>query len=266
LAGVAPRLRAGGRAFADLLYAGWWWSIVVLLAIIAWPVIVLLPGRVLRWRFFRRLARLAFRLMGTPIAVEGAERLPERGGVLVTNHASYLDGLALAAVLPGTPVFVAKRELSRQIVAGPFLKRLGAFFTERAEPAASLEEVDQLAALARSGERPVFFAEGTFTRMPGLMEFRLGAFMVAVEAGAPVTPIAIRGSRSILRSGQWLPRKGRLSVHVGEALMPAGDDFNAAVALRDAARAAVLAHCGEPDLARERVIFTKEGLEQVTAQ
>jgi 1-acyl-sn-glycerol-3-phosphate acyltransferase len=266
LAGVAPRFRAGGRVLADLIYAGWWWSVVVLLAMIVWPVIVLLPGRTLRWRFFRRIARLAFWLMGTPITVEGIDRLPERGGVLVTNHASYLDGLALATVLPGTPVFVAKRELSGQIVAGPFLKRLGAFFTERAEPAASLEEVEQLAALTRSGAQPVFFAEGTFTRMPGLLEFRLGAFTVAVEAGAPVTPIAIRGSRSILRGGQWLPRKGRVSIHIGEAIIPQGDDFNAALALRDAARAAVLDHCGEPDLARERVIFTKEGIEQVRAQ
>jgi 1-acyl-sn-glycerol-3-phosphate acyltransferase len=153
-----------------------------------------------------------------------------------------------------------------QIVAGPFLKRLGAFFAERAEPKAGLEEVEQLAALTRAGERPVFFAEGTFTRMPGLLEFRLGAFMVAVEAGVAVTPIAIRGSRSILRGGQWFPRKGRLSIRVGEALMPQGEGFKAAVALRDAARASVLAHCGEPDLARERVIFTKEGIEQVTAQ
>jgi 1-acyl-sn-glycerol-3-phosphate acyltransferase len=266
LAGVAPRFRASGRVLADLIYAGWWWSIVVVLAMIAWPVILLLPGRALRWRFFRRLARLAFKLIGTPITVEGAERLPERSGVLVTNHASYLDGLALAAVLPGTPVFVAKRELSTQIVAGPFLKRLGAFFTERAEPKAGLEEVEQLAALTRSGAQPVFFAEGTFTRMPGLLEFRLGAFTVAVEAGVAVTPIAINGSRSILRGGQWLPRKGRLSIHVGDALMPQGGGFKAAVALRDAARASVLAHCGEPDLARERVIFTKEGIEQVRAQ
>jgi 1-acyl-sn-glycerol-3-phosphate acyltransferase len=266
LAGVAPRFRAGGRFFVDLIYAGWWWSVVALLGMIVWPVVVLLPGRTLRWRFFRRLARLAFRLMGTPITVEGSDRLTKQGGLLVTNHASYLDGLVLAAVLPGTPVFVAKRELSAQIVAGPFLKRLGAFFAERAEPKAGLEEVERLAALVRSGERPVFFAEGTFTRMPGLLEFRLGAFMVAVEAGMPVTPIAIRGSRSILRGGQWLPRRGRLSIHVGEAISSQGKGFKAAVALRDAARASVLAHCGEPDLARERMIFTKKGIEQVTAQ
>jgi 1-acyl-sn-glycerol-3-phosphate acyltransferase len=266
LAGAAPRLRAGGRAMIDLIYAGWWWSVVVLLAVIAWPVIVLLPGRARRWGFFRRIARLAFTLMGTPITVEGADRLAGQGGVLVSNHASYLDGLVLAAVLPGTPVFVAKRELSTQLVAGPFLRRLGAFFAERAEPRAGVEEVEQLAALAHAGDQPVFFPEGTLTRMPGLLEFHLGAFVVAAEAGVAVTPIAIRGSRSILRGGQWFPRKGLLSIHIGEALVPEGEGFNAAVALRDAARAAILAHCGEPDLARERVIFTSEGLEQVTVQ
>ncbi len=264
LAAAAPRLRAGSRALVDLAYAGWWWSVVVLLAMIAWPAVVLLPGRALRWRVFRRLARLAFRLLGTEITVEGGDRLTVPGGVVVSNHASYVDGLALSAVLPDTPVFVAKRELSRQLVAGPFLKRLGTFFAERVEPRAGREEVEQLAALTRAGERPVFFPEGTLTRMPGLMEFRLGAFMVAVEAAVAVTPIAIRGSRSILRGGQWFPRRGRVAIHVGEPLTPQGKDFSAAVALRDAARAAVLAHCGEPDLARERVIFTKKGIEQLT--
>jgi 1-acyl-sn-glycerol-3-phosphate acyltransferase len=89
--------------------------------------------------------------------------------------------------------------------------------------------------------------------MPGLLGFQLGAFLVAAEAGVPVTPITIRGTRSILRGGQWFPRRGRIHVHIGQALAPDGADFDAAVRLRDTARAQMLQHCGEPDLAYEKV-------------
>jgi 1-acyl-sn-glycerol-3-phosphate acyltransferase len=89
--------------------------------------------------------------------------------------------------------------------------------------------------------------------MPGLLGFRLGAFLAAAQAGVPVVPVAIRGTRSILRGGQWRPRRGEISVDIGAPIRPDGGDFAAAVRLRDAARAFVLAHCREPDLVHEQV-------------
>lgn len=69
----------------------------------------------------------------------------------------------------------------------------------------------------RSGERRGthrLVPRGDLVRMPGLLGFRLGAFLAAAQAGVPVVPIAIRGTRSILRGGQWLPRRGRISVDI----------------------------------------------------
>jgi 1-acyl-sn-glycerol-3-phosphate acyltransferase len=89
--------------------------------------------------------------------------------------------------------------------------------------------------------------------MPGLLPFRLGAFLAAAQAGIPAVPVTIRGTRMILRCDQWFPRRGRISVKVGEPLFPDGNDFDAAVRLRDRCRAIILERSGEPDLARERV-------------
>jgi 1-acyl-sn-glycerol-3-phosphate acyltransferase len=94
--------------------------------------------------------------------------------------------------------------------------------------------------------------------MPGLLEFRMGAFVVAAETGTPVIPVTITGTRSVLRGGQWFPRRGHIKVHIGKALRADGTDFDAALRLRDAARAAILKRCGEPDLAHERVSLTAE--------
>ncbi|MDO8706717.1 MAG: hypothetical protein Q7J84_17445, partial [Sulfuricaulis sp.] len=74
-------------------------------------------------------------------------------------------------------------------------------------------------------------------------------FVAAAEAGVPLVPVTIRGTRSILRSEQWFPRRGTISVIIGAPLTPEGADWSAAIRLRDAARVEVLRHCGEPDLA-----------------
>jgi 1-acyl-sn-glycerol-3-phosphate acyltransferase len=101
---------------------------------------------------------------------------------------------------------------------------------------------------ASLGDPLLFFAEGTFQRAPGLLPFHVGAFTVAAAAGVPVIPVAVRGTRSILRGDQWFPRRGAISLEVGPSLEPKSSDWSSALELRDAARVWLLAHCGEPDL------------------
>jgi 1-acyl-sn-glycerol-3-phosphate acyltransferase len=161
-------------------------------------------------------------------------------------------------------VLIAKQELSGQRVAGPFLRKLGARFAERAVAEAGLKEVEAFKDLVRGGEQLFFFPEATFFRTPGLLPFRLGAFSVACAAGAAVLPIAISGTRSILRGEQWFPRRGSVSVNVLEPLTPDGQDFAAAIALRDKARSMILTHCGEPAMAERVVVFSKEGDERAS--
>ncbi len=168
--------------------------------------------------------------------------------MLVFNHSSYVDALVLTAVLPGEPAIVAKRELSRQFIAGLLLRRLEIPFVERYDVSASLADAQMLIALADKGRILVFFPEGTFTRRAGLSEFYLGAFKTAAEANIPVLPGVIRGTRSILRSDQWFPRHGAVTVEIGEPVLPAGADFRSVVQLRDTVRKIILARCGEPDL------------------
>jgi 1-acyl-sn-glycerol-3-phosphate acyltransferase len=175
---------------------------------------------------------------------------PEAAGiVIVSNHASYLDGLVLAAVIPGEPAFIAKKELEPQFFAGPFLRGLGALFVDRADPEGGVENVNQALEAAQAGRMLVFLPEGTFTRAPGLLPFRLGAFVIAARQHLSILPLTLRGTRSILRSDQWFPRRGAVSVRVGSLASAEGADFAAAVRLRDKVRAEILANCGEPDAA-----------------
>jgi 1-acyl-sn-glycerol-3-phosphate acyltransferase len=138
--------------------------------------------------------------------------------------------------------------LSTQFIAGPLLRRLEIPFVERYDVSGSLADAEELIALAHKGRILVFFPEGTFTRRAGLSEFYLGAFKTAAEANLPVLPGVLRGTRSILRSDQWFPRRGAVTVEIGQPVMPSGTDFEAVVQLRDAVRKIILSRCGEPDL------------------
>jgi 1-acyl-sn-glycerol-3-phosphate acyltransferase len=248
LAGLRPQLVRLVIVGRETLYAGWWWLVVGLAAPAAWAAVMVLPRMEWRWRAVRSIARVALAAIGVPVAVAGLDRLARGHVVLVFNHASYADALLLAAVLPGEPAYAVKREFVGRIFAEPFLRRLGALFMERYDISGSLADTDRAIAAARQGRNIVFFPEGTFTRRAGLSGFYLGAFKVAAEAGLPIVPGILRGTRSMLRSNQWFPQWAALSVKIEDAVMPSGKDFASVLRLRDEARKVVLAGCGEPDL------------------
>jgi 1-acyl-sn-glycerol-3-phosphate acyltransferase len=179
----------------------------------------------------------------------GHERLPPRGPlVLACNHASYADVVVLVALLPRDVLFVAKREVLGYPLVSSFVRRCGHLSVDRWDAVQSVADADVVARALAKGSEVLFFPEGTFVAATGLRPFRLGAFMAAARAGAPVVPLALRGTRHVLRGDWGLPRPGRLSLWVGEAIQPRGTDMAALVALRAEAMDRIAEHCGEPRL------------------
>ncbi len=248
LRGIRERIGRQSRTVTRTLYAAYWWLVLVLLGGICWLLVLAMPARKLRWPIVHGCARLVLWATGLAPTIRGESRRIPSGCVIVANHASYLDSLVLAAALRGSIAFVAKEELASQFVAGSFLRRIGAMFVSRQDPEAGLKETDIAVERAKAGETLVFFPEGTFTRAPGLAPFYLGAFVVAAQAQATVIPLSIRGTRSILRDGQWFPSHGAIDITIGPPLDSAKADFSAAVDLRDEAHEFILKHCGEPGL------------------
>jgi acyl carrier protein len=236
------------RRIGDTLYAGWWYAVTALALLAAYVTTMILPTLSARWSALRAIARGALALTGVKVTVTGAERLPRGNAVILFNHTSYMDAVIIAAVLPGEPAFVAKKEFADQAFAGIFMRRLGVSFVERFDAAASLADAETVTGLAKAGRLFVFFPEGTFTRRAGLLGFYMGAFKVAAEANLPVVPGVLRGVRTLLRGDQWFPRRTPISVVIEEPIKPSGTDFTAMLSMRDAARAAMLKHVGEPDL------------------
>jgi 1-acyl-sn-glycerol-3-phosphate acyltransferase len=246
-AGIVPQVRRTLRMTADVFFGLYAWTLFWVFAPLTWLMASLSPRIAWSWSMSGAMARLLLRLSGAPFVVRGMENLPAGPCVVATNHASYLDGILVVAALSRQFTFVAKRELKDQFIPGVYLRRIGAEFVERFDFEQSVEDAKRLLGVLRAGRSLIFFPEGTFHRAPGLLPFRMGAFAIAAQAGVPIVPMTIRGTRAVLRNGRWFPRRGAISVTLGAPIPPEGTDWAAALKLRNAARAEILRRCGEPD-------------------
>jgi 1-acyl-sn-glycerol-3-phosphate acyltransferase len=226
------------------------WTLFTLLVFLALAAALVLPT--LRWRRdgSRWLARTFFRVVGLPVEVAGLDRLPREPCVAVANHASYLDGPLLYAVLPSRFGFVIKKEIVGVPLAGFFLRRLGHEFVDRHDRREGARDARRILKTAVGGGSVAFFPEGTFGNTPGLARFHSGAFLTAARAGMPVAPVVIRGARAVLPGGAHLPRPGRLEVEVLEPVVaPLPDEPDAVGRMKFEARQRILERVGEPDVA-----------------
>ena len=240
------RMRWVAIRMALLAYGAYVGILLAVALPIPWALLMVVPQGRPADRLVRFWCRWLLKLSGCPVRVEGIENLQGVGpAVLVANHASYLDAEALLAVLPVEFSFVAKRELAFRPLIGKVIRKVGYLTVERFAPAQSAADADRATALLRRGVSLLFFPEGTFVRAPGLLPFRLGAFKAAVEAGRPVIPIGIRGTREILPAHTWLPKPGLITVTIGSPIAPRGGGWQEMVRLRDLVRTEVARLAGE---------------------
>lgn len=264
ISGLLPRIRRNLQKINGAVFAGWGWLLFGLLTPLVWFLVVLLPVESWRWACMRYATKTLARLTGVRVIVNGIDNLPQKDTpcVFVSNHASYLDVYALVATLDRPISFIAKQELKAKTATRLPLSRIGTIFVERFDQQKGLKDARLLEEKGHQGHSLFFFAEGTFMRMPGLLPFRMGAFETATRTGLPVVPIAIRGTRSMLRSGSWFPRHGLITINIGKQIttlkeddMPEQETWKTALMLRDRTRAWILNHCGEPDLEHERPLL-----------
>jgi 1-acyl-sn-glycerol-3-phosphate acyltransferase len=224
------------------------WLAVALPAVVLplWLAVVLVRRRRFAFACGRLTVRLCLRLAFCRLSVEGLHRLPRSGPfLLASNHASYVDVPVLMALLPTDFLFVSKVEALRYPVVGTYLRLCGHLTVERFDALKSVQDARLVVQAVRRDENVLVFPEGTFTREEGLRPFRMGVFKAAVETGVPIVPLALRGTRRVLRDGSWWPRPGPIHLWIGEPLSGDGSEWRSMVELRDRAAAAVAAQSGE---------------------
>jgi acyl-[acyl-carrier-protein]-phospholipid O-acyltransferase/long-chain-fatty-acid--[acyl-carrier-protein] ligase len=147
----------------------------------------LLPETVIK-AIVRGLLRLCYR-----VEVVGSENMPRPGepAVVVVNHVSFLDGLLLAAFLPGKPTFAVHTRIARAWWVKPLLPLFDAFPVDPTNPMSAKAMVRAV----REGRTLVIFPEGRITVTGALMKVFDGPGMVADKANAPIIPVRIDGAQ-----------------------------------------------------------------------
>jgi 1-acyl-sn-glycerol-3-phosphate acyltransferase len=231
---------------AHSLYGVWFGAVFGLMSLTTLGLVAIIPGPRRRRRIAKIAAGLVFRLTGTWPSISGFEHLPQQAAVVVANHASYIDGILLTAVLPHRYRFVIKREVTQIPVMHFLLERIGAHFVERSDPHRSGADARRIIQTAGNGDSLAFFPEGTFTEEPGLQRFHNGAFSIALRGDMPLVPLTIRGTRNMLPADRWLPVPSRLEIIISQPLQTAHTVD--ARDLLENCRSRILETLDEPDL------------------
>lgn len=244
---VSSHWRQPGDGARRRAYGAYVWLVVVVIGLAVWPAVALVLDERHSWALTRWSGRLILRLTGISLCVAGDLPSGDEPYVAVANHSSFVDGMVVVLTFPRPVVIVAGGELASQKVAGPFLRGLGCVFT-RQEDARRRDAVDRFVHLLAAGQSLAVFPEASLSSEAGIRRFNLGAFLIAAKARACVLPIGIRNSGDIVGPGSRLPARAKVQVTIGEPIAASGSGVADAIALRDAARAAVIELSGEPDL------------------
>jgi 1-acyl-sn-glycerol-3-phosphate acyltransferase len=232
----------------------------VLLAIIGYPIaigliVLALPvqallfavtapfdrNRAVAGRFLRMVGALITRTFPPwRLRIEGRWPADRRAYVVVANHQSMLDILMLSKV-PHEMKWVAKEELFRFPWVGWMLRLSGDIPVRRGDAESGGEALAVAKAYLARGMSVMLFPEGTRSRTGRMLPFKSGAFRLAIEAGAPVLPIAVHGTaQGMPKGGPWV-NPCRAYARLLEPVEVAGRRPEDAVRLRDEVRARIQA-------------------------
>ena len=209
---------------------------------------LLVPGADRRARWLANITNAMFVISRIPVDINGYDNLPEADCVVVSNHASDIDGFLIKGFLPARFSFVIKGEMRNIPVVHFLLRRAGSRFVDRNTSTASSRDARQMVKAAKSGQSLAIFPEGTFQREPGLMRLRAGAFVAAVRGEMPIVPVVITGTRHILPANRYLPRYGRIQVNILAPIYPNDECYATPRDLSKRVRERLLAVLDEPDL------------------
>jgi 1-acyl-sn-glycerol-3-phosphate acyltransferase len=224
--------------FAALVVAVWtsvWICIAAVVALVTWnrdaPLVMA-----------RRIwAPVVLWAAGVRYRVEPLPALdPATPHVFVMNHQSMLDIACAFGSIPLPLRFIAKKVLKHVPFLGWYMWLTGMIFVDRSGGSKAVRSLAKAAARIKAGANILVFPEGTRSKDGAILPFKGGPFMLALQAGVPIVPVAIEGSGRVLPSGSFLVRPGEVRLKVGKPILTAGRPRSAREALLREVRAALV--------------------------
>lgn len=214
-----PPSRSKGRRWIVLLKGAWlgFWAILGTIVVFV-PVVAVArldsSQRAADW-ICRAWARMLLLVTGVKTCSRGVEKI-QRGVsyIIIVNHQSHFDVLALVLELPLCIRWVFKKELARIPFFGWAVRAMRNVAVDRSDPASARASLEKGLRRLPTGASLLFFAEGTRSRDGRVGAFKTGGFRAAKAAAWPILPVVVHGSRKVLPSGSLDFRPGKIEVEV----------------------------------------------------
>lgn len=208
----------------------WWRTVFYLIPAITLYTIVLGAASIVSSLFDRRgyfahrcaraWSRLILKTTGVRVAVEGLERItPGTTYVFVSNHQSIYDTPVVFASLPYQLRIIAKESLAAFPVLGWHLRRGGHLFVDRKHPDRA-GILKRWRALVSDGLSLIIYAEGTRSPDGHTARFKAGSFLLAIQAGLPIVPLAVIGTRQVMPKGRLRTEPADVQLVVHDPIQP----------------------------------------------
>ena len=168
------------------------------------------------------IANAGVRAAGIRVEVTGLEHVPaDRPSIYMSNHVSNLDPPVLLPMLPGRSSVLLKKELMNIPILGRAM-RLGQFVPVERGGNRDAAQASVIAAgeALKSGLHILVFPEGTRSRDGRLMTFKKGPFYLAQQTQAPIVPIAVSGTQTMMRKGSYAITPGLARIQVLPVIEP----------------------------------------------
>ena len=215
----------------------WWRTVFYLIPAIAVYTIVLGTLSLASSLFDRRgyfahgcaraWSRLILLTTGVRVTLRGVEHLtPGRTYVFVSNHQSIYDIPVIFWWLPFQLRIIAKESLGSFPFLGWHLRRTGHLLVDRQNPDRA-GILRRWRGLLQQGLSLIIFPEGTRSADGRVGRFKAGSFLLAIEARLPVVPVAVVGSRFVMRKGHLTTRPGHVTLTVHPAIETEGSEWKA---------------------------------------
>jgi len=210
------------------------------------------PHWVYPWALFG--ARNWLRLSGARVRVRGLEHLdPKRSYVFIANHRSLLDTATLFYYTGRRIGLVAKKELLKVPILGYGMGFCNILAIDRSNRQRAIQMMKAATDRLRAGVSFGVFAEGTRARPGQLLPFKKGGFYMAVEAGVPIVPVAIKNTDALMGKGEGTARPGTIEMVVLPPIETEGLTTDADVKrLTERTHALVAEELGRTQQSRER--------------
>lgn len=168
------------------------------------------------------------KVLGVQVEVKGLEYIDHcQNYVFMANHLSFLDGPLLFWAIPQPVRVILKKEIFRIPFVGLGMNMVGFVPVDRRGVKGGKQAIQRAAQMMKEkGYSFLIFPEGTRSRDGQLQAFRRGGFFLALESGASIIPITIKGTFELMPRGSFFCRPGEIEVYFHPPISVEGFNFS----------------------------------------